>query len=186
MYQNAWRGPSRGLLFTQAGNTETVPVCAWAQCLVGGRPQHIASGHLGQFSVNFYHHQKLYVISQEFCFSHFWMFERWQMSLKSKTSQAGRGEVWASRGGGGTHQVSSYGVNFSFRWTWWLMVKVEFYCNIITGRLCAMVGSAKYQRASSLIFTSGHADNLLTTVRGPVTSSLLLALPTTDCTCIAQ
>ena len=116
----------------------------------------------------------------------FWMFERWQMSLKSQTSQAGRGEVWASRGGGGTHQVSSYGVNFSFRWTWWLMVKVEFYCNIITGRLCAMVGSAKYQRASSLIFTSGHADNLLTTVRGPVTSSLLLALPTTDCTCIAQ
>ena len=107
-------------------------------------------------------------------------------TLNFQTSQAGRGEVWACRGGGGTHQVSSYGVNFSFRWAWWLMVKVEFYCNIITGRLCAMVGSAKYQRASSLIFTFGHADNLLTTVRGPVTSPLLLALLTTDCTCIAQ
>ena len=159
MYQNAWRGPSRGLLFTQAGNTETVPVCAWAQCLVGGRPQHIASGHLGQFSANFYHHQKLYVISQEFCFFHFWMFERWQMSLKSKTSQAGRGEVWASRGGGGTHQVSSYGVNFSFRWTWWLMVKVEFIATSLQGDCARWLG----QRS----------------IRGPVPLSLLLAMLTT-------
>jgi len=40
----------------------------------------------------------------------------WEVVLNISL-QAGRGEVWASRGGGGTHRVSSYGVNFSFRET---------------------------------------------------------------------
>jgi len=40
----------------------------------------------------------------------------WEVVLNI-SRQAGRGEVWACRGAGGDHQVSSYGVNFSFRET---------------------------------------------------------------------
>jgi len=40
----------------------------------------------------------------------------WEVVLNI-SRQAGRGEVWACRGVGGAHQVSSYGVNFSFRET---------------------------------------------------------------------
>ena len=40
----------------------------------------------------------------------------WQQNQQQLAHQAGRGEVWACRGAGGAHQVSSYGVNFSFRW----------------------------------------------------------------------
>jgi len=40
----------------------------------------------------------------------------WEVVLNISL-QAGRGEVWACRGVGGVHHVSSYGVNFSFRET---------------------------------------------------------------------
>ena len=50
--------------------------------------------------------------------------------------QVGRGEVWACRGVGGAHQVSSYGVNFSFRSSFMMLRKMMMRIVVISGWSC--------------------------------------------------